>query len=156
MNKLTLQINNLEALERLIGGDSEVEIEIRNSVASRFAEKHLKPLLNSSNVLEIVRKLREQMDKQTIDTLNKEVANFKVTWGNEIHGVTLKPEIKAALDSAVRNTVNKVVADAVSDGLKTWGSEDLLERIIDKRIGVLVEEKIRSRINERLEKLKIA
>lgn len=154
MNKLTLQINNLEALERLIGGDSEVEIEIRNSVASRFAEKHLKPLLNSSDVLEIVRKLKEQMDKQTIDTLNKEVANFKVTWG-EIRDVTVKPEIKAALDSAVRNAVNKVVADAVSDGLKTWGSEDLLERIIDKRIGSLVEEKIRARINERLEKLKV-
>lgn len=155
MNKLTLQINNLEALERLIGGDSEVEIEIRNSVASRFAEKHLKPLLNSSNVLEIVRKLREQMDKQTIDTLNKEVANFKVTWG-EIRDVTVKPEIKDALDSAVYKAINKVVADAVSEGLKTWGSEDLLERIIDKRIGVLVEEKIRAGINERLEKLKIA
>lgn len=155
MNKLTLQINNLEALERLIGGDSEVEIEIRNSVASRFAEKHLKPLLNSSDVENVVNRLRAEINKQTTDTLNKEIANFKVTWG-EIRDVTVKPEIKAVLDSAVRNAVNKVVADAVSDGLKTWGSEDLLERIIDKRIGSLVEEKIRARINERLEKLKIA
>lgn len=37
-----IQINSLEALERLIGGDSELEFEIRNNVAQDFAKKHLK------------------------------------------------------------------------------------------------------------------
>ena len=41
-----IQINSLDALERLIGGDTELEIEVRNSVIQKFAEKHLKPLAN--------------------------------------------------------------------------------------------------------------
>ena len=41
---LKLQINSVEALERLIGGDAEVEFEIRNSVVQEFTKKHLKAL----------------------------------------------------------------------------------------------------------------
>jgi hypothetical protein len=40
----------LEALERLIGGDSEVEVESRNSVVQKFAETHLKAIANSTNM----------------------------------------------------------------------------------------------------------
>ena len=39
---MKIQINSLEAVERLIGGDTEVEIEVRNSVVQEFAKKHLK------------------------------------------------------------------------------------------------------------------
>ena len=37
-----IQINSLEALERLIGGDPSLEFDIRNNVAQKFAAKHLK------------------------------------------------------------------------------------------------------------------
>ena len=37
-----IQINSLEALERLIGGDTELEIEVRNSIVQEFAKKYLK------------------------------------------------------------------------------------------------------------------
>ncbi len=49
-NKLTIQINSLEALERLIGGDSQVEIDVRNNIVQAFAEKHLKALAGSSQI----------------------------------------------------------------------------------------------------------
>jgi hypothetical protein len=39
---IKLQINSLDALERLIGGDNEVELELRNWVVQAFAKKHLK------------------------------------------------------------------------------------------------------------------
>ena len=42
MSKVVLQINSIDVIERLIGGDSEVEVDIRNNVVQRFAEKHLK------------------------------------------------------------------------------------------------------------------
>lgn len=36
---VTIQINSLEALERLLGGDTQVEVDLRKSVAVKFAEK---------------------------------------------------------------------------------------------------------------------
>lgn len=41
-----IQINSLEALERLIGGDTELEIEVRNSIVQEFAKKYLKGIIN--------------------------------------------------------------------------------------------------------------
>lgn len=38
---MKIQINSLEALERLIGGDTELEIDIRNSIVHKFTQKHL-------------------------------------------------------------------------------------------------------------------
>ena len=42
--KQVVQINSLEALEKLIGGDSDVEVKIRNSVVQNFTKKYLKSI----------------------------------------------------------------------------------------------------------------
>lgn len=153
MNQLTIQINNLEALERLIGGDSQVEIDIRNSVASRFANKHLKPLLNNTG--NILSEIRAETLKHAQDELEKGIATFKTYWnGGGIYSIALKPEIKQEIDSAVYKSIQNVINNAVSEGLKKWASDDVIERMIDKRIGQLSEDIIRARINEKLDKLK--
>lgn len=41
---MKVQINDLAALERLIGGDTEVEMDIRNNIVQKFVNKHLKGL----------------------------------------------------------------------------------------------------------------
>lgn len=46
-NNITIQLNSLEALERLIGSDDQLEIAVRNSVISTFTSKHLKGLVFS-------------------------------------------------------------------------------------------------------------
>lgn len=43
---MKLQINSLAALERLIGNDNEIEIDIRKNVVDAFAKKHLKAVAN--------------------------------------------------------------------------------------------------------------
>ena len=45
--KLTI---NAEALERLIGGDSDIEIEIRQQIADQFCKRHLKSLINTETM----------------------------------------------------------------------------------------------------------
>ena len=56
--KLTIQINNLEALERLIGGDTEVELDIRNSVVQAFSKKHLKVVAESAVMIELAKSIK--------------------------------------------------------------------------------------------------
>jgi hypothetical protein len=36
-----------KALDRLLGGDTEAEIQLRTVVANQFADKHLKSLVSS-------------------------------------------------------------------------------------------------------------
>lgn len=45
---IKIQLNSLDALERLIGGDSTVEVEIRNSIVQEFAKRHLKSIAEST------------------------------------------------------------------------------------------------------------
>lgn len=41
-DKLVLQINSFPALEAFLGGDTEVEIALRNSIVQEFSKKYLK------------------------------------------------------------------------------------------------------------------
>jgi hypothetical protein len=45
-----IQINSLEALERLIGNDNELEIQIRGSIVQEFTKKHLRSLATTELV----------------------------------------------------------------------------------------------------------
>ena len=40
--KLTLQINSLEALEKLLSGDVQLEMDMRNTVVQEYAKKYIK------------------------------------------------------------------------------------------------------------------
>lgn len=44
---VTLQINSLAALERLLGGDNELTASIRKSVAAAFARNYMMDLVRS-------------------------------------------------------------------------------------------------------------
>ena len=50
---MKIQINSLEALERLIGNDKEMEISVKQSILNEFAKKHLKSIANSEAMLSI-------------------------------------------------------------------------------------------------------
>jgi len=56
---MKIQINNLAALERLIGGDSELEMEIRRSVAEDFSKKYLKSLVTEYTDKGLTARVRE-------------------------------------------------------------------------------------------------
>lgn len=56
-----IQINSIEALERLIGGDSAFEIEVRNSVVQDFSKKHLKAVAQVIETDEIRRLIRDEL-----------------------------------------------------------------------------------------------
>jgi len=154
MNKLTIQINNLEALERLIGGDSQVEIDIRNSVAQKFAEKHLKALANTNEISDVLRRVREDISQQTKDLCEKEVATFKTSYGGSITDIKLNAPIKTAIETQVRNLVDDMVRKTVDDALKIWVVEGEVNKRIENRFDYYTKEHINTEVRARLEKVK--
>lgn len=156
MNKLTIQINNLEALERLIGGNTEVEIEVRNSVVQKFAEKHLKPLANSPVMTDTFVNLKNEILKTIQEKCDKEIATFKNDWYGRVSEVKLHPNIKQEVDSQVRNIVDETIRKAVDESLQFWANSAELEKRVEKRFEYYTTEHINATVKARLDKLKAA
>ena len=92
---MKIQINNLAALERLIGGDSELEIEIRNSVVQDFTKKHLKPIATEAFLTNYAYALAKQVKAE----IEKEMFEcFSPKW-------ILRPEIKEDLVSGIKSKI---------------------------------------------------
>ena len=51
---IKLQINSKAALERLSGGDTELEMEIRNNSVQEFTSKRLKGLINAELYIHLI------------------------------------------------------------------------------------------------------
>lgn len=154
MNKLTIQINNLEALERLIGGNSEVEIEVRNSVIQKFSEKHLKPLANCEPITSTLKTIAEAIKIQVIEKCSKEIATFQQSWSGGINDIKLRPEIMSEIDRQVRVLTDKNIQDAVDKSVKFWVNDAELKERINKKFEYYTTDHINNEIKKRIEKLK--
>jgi len=150
-SKLVLQINSLDALERLIGGDAEVEVEIRNNIAAKFAEKHLKQLANSSEVMGALTKaqceLREMVQTQVTTALVK-VKN-SAYYGMKIGD--LHSEIKTLIEEAVKTSVDAVVTNAVRADVAKLATQEILERKITREVTSQVNERVTTEVKKRID-----
>jgi len=154
MNNLTIQINSLEALERLIGGDAQVEVEVRNSVVQKFAEKHLKPLANCEPITATLNAIKAEILKIVQEKCEKDIATFKNDWYGRISDVKLRSEIKSEIDSQVRNVVDDTIRKAVDEAIKFWANNAELEKRVEKRFEYYTTEHINATVKARLEKVK--
>jgi queuine/archaeosine tRNA-ribosyltransferase len=149
MNKLTLQINNLEALERLIGGDSQIEIDIRNSVVQKFAEKHLKPLANSPLIEDTVHKLNKEITAQISDQCAKSIASFKKYSDGSLYDVKLHPEIKTNINREIESKIYEKVSELVTIAI----SESNLDSIVQRTVERVTENHVKQLLRNKLDKL---
>ncbi len=154
MNKLTLQINSKEALERLIGGDTETEIDIRNSVVQKFAEKHLKPIVNSVPITDVIRQIREHACKHIEESCAKEIATFKASWQGYAYDVKLRPELLDVINSKIRETIDKLISEKVNTAIETYFSEATITKRINRLMDNNIEAVVNNKIKEKLEAIK--
>lgn len=145
---MKLQINSLEALERLIGGDTEVEIEIRNNIVQSFAKKHLKAIANDTVFAKVSHDVRTASEtvarEQTTQAFNKLGMFTGQAWNRTF---ILLPEIKDALRDTALTEVNTSIKEAVAVAVATYDAD-----LIKKRINRLVDEHIQNKISEGVKK----
>jgi len=119
---MKIQINSLAALERLIGGDSNVELEIRENIVQEFAKKHLKPLAND----ELIKKHKEDIQRDisaVSSAVSQEVEHItaaefgqfkKDSWGKPT-GFILSPEVKETVVNSAREQFRPMLAQLVEE-----------------------------------------
>jgi hypothetical protein len=154
MNTITIQINSREALERLIGNDNAVEIDIRNSVVQKFAERHLKPLANCEPITSTLKKIKDSIDAYVVQKVESEIATFKKDYWGNVSEIKLNPSLQVEIDLQIRLKTDTFVFDAVQTAVKKWEDEMKINERIEKRVAYFTEEYIRDEVKKRIEKLK--
>lgn len=149
---MKIQINSLAALERLIGGDTDVEIEIRNSIVQEFAKKHLKCIANK--VDDMLKKFVEELNAKTAQELLDErgdvwrelrkAVNEKVT---DIAKDEIKYQECGLREDWIR-TQNETIENVLQRQFNKNFIEDVVDRILkEKMMNFVKEEKQRDRVN---------
>lgn len=150
---MKIQINSLEALERLIGGDTDLEIEVRNSVVQDFTKKHLKALA-TSEVVSLQNKACIQEIKDEFFVTVKERWNTIVKFNP-----TIVDKLKRDLIYSAERNLRKTVSDALKEiDYKTkitnqinhacdYIVSELTDKVLENRLNKLVDERLKQKLN---------
>jgi len=152
MSKLTLQINNLEALERLIGGDTHVEMDIRQSVVEAFTKKHLKALATTQSLNTLLVALKTEINNELIKTV-KQGYSSTIMLTNEA-----KSAIGAEIDEIINTQLHAYILEVMGNKKIKERLSELIERqanyintelsssVIEKRLNAMVDAKIKEKL----------
>lgn len=144
----TIQINSLEALERMIGGDSETEIQIRYSIIQEFAKKHLKAL-----VPEVVAGSLDELKKEVRQVvLDEYFQRSKHGWGvmpnemlDEFKTGRIKENFEQLFAAAIQEIGNGVAHKVLSP--------EFISQYLSVKFDEIVEKKALEIVNQRMKGL---
>jgi FKBP-type peptidyl-prolyl cis-trans isomerase (trigger factor) len=141
----------LPALERLIGGDTEIELALRKQIVQEFATRHLKAVVNE----EVVKAATAEARAHVNDMVKE---HFGVT---SIVEATLWPMVDYRMKSRIEDRVKQHAQKAVDEALagiiesqKRWMVSDLREAVrkeMDRQIEKEIQDGIRSRLSAAIE-----
>lgn len=138
--EMKIQINNLEALERLIGGDTQLEMDIRQNIVEAFTKKHLKSLANSEVIKQSSKIIQDEIEKvfQNSSRYGQVISdNYKEILANYV-----RREIQSFVDSEIKKVVAEVVSNEVT--------EEVIKYKIESFINSHIKNVIRQEMTDKL------
>jgi len=142
---------SVAALERLIGGDSEFEISLKQAVASEFAKRHMGTAVSES--------VQKQLGlfRNDLDTLVRKGIEEKfsvVTWDyhNYIMPKTLRDQISKTIQDEVKTLVKEQVRQAVYDETRSFMKDVDLSKLCKEQIDTWVVHEAKAHAKNELRK----
>lgn len=137
------------ALKAAIGGDSEVELELRNAIVQEFTKKHLKPLASEAYVqqakAEIIRAIQKEIT--AILPLKEVRERYTSAWVLDEStplGKEMKDEIEKIVTRSIREQFNQAIEQYANK---------LLQNDLEKRLLTKVEEYLGRVITSKIEQM---
>ena len=128
---IKIQINSLAALERLIGGDSELEIELRQSVVEAFARKHLKVVVNSEVFKEAVDGIRASLEGEVGKVFGEELKRIQGKFFYNAYPYELSPEWKKIVRERVQQSCGPEFEKEVKKQIEILTSPKGIQNLAD-------------------------
>lgn len=143
---MKLQLNSKEALDRLIGGDSELEMHIRNNIVQEFTKKHLKALTETDLMKQSIKDITNAIERETTQYFGE----YKGNWNRELQ---LKQEIKDMINNHisywVENQIGKKVREEVD---KVINLDVRIEKAVQSKIDYINSNYFNDQVNKEVER----
>lgn len=139
----------LPALERLIGGDAEIEISARKQIVQEFARRHLKEVAESETYLQAISEVKNIVNDLVKNHLGIENIATSHLWP------TISQRLKMMVDKTVNDSIDKAIEAVIQDKIDRykhyWQSEVI--KAVNKEMERQIEQEIREGIRRKLEKV---
>lgn len=132
---------NRPALDRLLGGDTQLEIELRRQVVEEFAKRRLKELMSEPTFKALAQAEALALSQEVKAVVGERLYDFRTSQYRAEVREEILPIIKAVVEQVVRETVTEMVSKIVEN--HTPGTERLLLRY---------EHKLMTEANEKFQK----
>ncbi len=151
---IKIQINSLAALERLIGGDSEIEMEIRDNIVNEFTKKHLRMLAKEDMIKRTAEAIKNELKTHFFEDVK--VGNYGSTESRFKESVL--SDLKVELLYQARLELKKLVTDAIKESVSlqkvneyieqqaNWITETLTNENLTDRLDRLVDKKLKEKL----------
>jgi hypothetical protein len=139
-----IQINSLDALERLIGGDSELEFDIRQSVVENFTKKHLNKLVNEELIAKASIAVKNEINRTFFKTVK---SDSRYRSDDIVFKKEYLDKFKDELQYKAKDVLSKTVEDAIELVNNKETIEAALARATDYIVNSLTEANLTSRLN---------
>lgn len=152
MNGRTRIMVSAEALVAMIGGNTEVEIEVRNGIIQEFAKKHLTPLVNDEKIKDLYRRITTNLQETVNDALQPHLQPYftKDSWSSKI---TLNKKFTEEIKDVARRVVDETIHAIVADEVAKIDIESLLQRRIDFAVKSRIDSGIAAELKKVSEQL---
>lgn len=144
-----IQINSLEALERLIGNDNELEIQLRNAVVQEFTTKHLKAVANEELLKNASKAIIEEIKLEFFEISNKGTYNEKVYLKDKFKE-EFRDEVKRAYRQSMTEFVYEELGEQNTKEKVKTALEDATANILNQLAPEVLERRIENLVNQRL------
>lgn len=143
---IKLQISSKEALERLIGNDNELELELRNSIVQDFTKKHLKALATDGVVNKIGQSIKNDFEKQLFESGTKgQVMNYS--------NMVLSQKGLDLLKVNIQNAINEFIAKKVALAIDAYDLDGVIRKRLDYASTVILDKLTERNLEQRLNRM---
>lgn len=138
---------NREALERLLGGDTQLEVELRHQVVEEFSKRHLKDVVDSTAYAKVL----NEVQKVITDEIKKSVGEqtYNSVWGGLSKAA---PTVKEIVEREVHSQIKKVVQETIQETAEiqrdTWFTyiNQKVQALFDREISHLVQNEFKKKL----------
>ena len=144
--KTTIQINSLKALERLIGGDTELEIEARNSIVQDFTKKHLKGIAGKYTD-ETLKDLKKSVKNEVHKQFEQELGSIT---GYDFWKAQIKfcPAVEEKFRDLVKTLVYEEAVKVIKEEILKLDLPSIVEGYMKRSVEHVVNEKVKEKLSQ--------
>jgi hypothetical protein len=144
---IKIQINSLQALERLIGGDSEIEVEIRGNIVHEFSKKHLKSIVATDAMKDAANHVVDEIRNELKTFMLTEVKKSGSFWST----VVIKPELRKELLETAKYGLMEELRQEIKSNLKIDELRESIQTQAEKAAKYIAEELTNESLEEQID-----